>query len=234
MEQYDLLVIQGVPYPKPLVAYLASGEVLWEPLALLMTGIGRLHSIRAKEVFINNELYENTSFRDFKLQLQYYDLAAGMEASSALKSSIIDLADRYKTQKYTLLHGDLNSRNVIINSKDNSFGVIDFEQSHVGNPIYDLAYILSEVYMACLYHGIDMDATMHRLIQAYTKSNTTFDLKNHWVEFKKHLGVQILYRLHGPSKASWSFYMTDMKKRAHIIEVAKLMIMQRMQFGEWS
>lgn len=224
MEQYDLLVIQGVNHAKPLIDYLASGEILGQPLALLMKGIARLHLTGAKQAFIKDEFYANTVFRDYKLQLQYYDLAAGLEADADLKRAIITLADRYKTQKYTVLHGDLNSRNIIVNAQDKSFGVIDFEQSHIGHPVYDLAYILAEVYMSCLYHGLDADVLVSRLLQAYAKSNATIDVGRIMGEFKKHLGVQILYRLYGPSKASWSFYMSDAERRLQIIEAAKALI----------
>lgn len=40
-----------------------------------------------------------------------------------------------------LLHGDLLGQNLLLDIEDNSLGVIDWSQAHIGDPAYDLAVV---------------------------------------------------------------------------------------------
>lgn len=75
-----------------------------------------------------------------------------------------------------LIHGDLGSRHIICDhSKRQLVGIIDFEDSHVGDPAYDFAQLYWEfgsnfVNQILKYYHVNVDSRFHhRLIGFYAK-----------------------------------------------------------------
>lgn len=150
------------------------------------------------------------AFKRYKIGLQYLDLFA------LLPSSLLDGAGAfvaaYIQATDDVVHGDINSRNVLVES--DNIAVIDFEQGHLGDGIYDLAYILSEY---VIFSHARSHAAMESFIDAtwrqYVKVRSGAALDGAEYRFQTHLGFQTLYRLVGPSRTVWSGHLDESVKR---------------------
>ena len=215
----NTLIIEGMPNPILMIDLISTNKLIKNHGASISKTIALLHKKFTRHVYCSAPLYQNTEFRDFKLKLQYEEIAN--ELGQGYYNIILDLVARYKAELITVLHGDLNSRNIIVNGIDsNKLGIIDFEQSHIGNPIYDISYFLCEIYISCLYYNnINLlQEYVNSFLQTYIDNNNTFSLKEYFKDLKLHLAVQIIYRFLGPSRKSWTFYV---KESENIINFAK-------------
>lgn len=149
-------------------------------------------------------MYKNTVFRDHELGWQYTNIAK--ELNSPQREVIHRLLEDYQTQTYCVLHGDINSRNIIIPKHKNQTGVIiDFEQSHIGNPVYDLAYILCEFLISGLNHvnnSLLIDKEIQSAMLCYLEFFDIFLVDNFQKDIILHLLIQAIYRFLGLSKDS--------------------------------
>lgn len=110
------------------------------------------------------------------------------------------------------VHGDLNSRNIL--STEGVVSVIDFEQGHFGEGVYDLAYLLSEYVIRDLRFGVDPEANIMATWKSYCHSCGRNSDAETWRRMRIHLGFQTLYRLVGPSRKVWTGHLDDVKKDA--------------------
>lgn len=226
--EQNILVIEGVNFPIVMIELITTNKIDLFHMQSIAKTIARLHAkYQNNREFINDRVFQNEEFRDFKLTLQYQNIAE--ELGGTYKGIITDLMERYKAQLITVLHGDLNSRNIVVNSKSNTLGIIDFEQSHVGNPIYDIAYFLCEIYISCMYFKKDqlLEDCVNTFLDTYLNHNKTFNFVDHIEELKLHLSVQIIYRFLGPSKNSWTFYIASEEDKKAIIDKAKEILLSK-------
>jgi hypothetical protein len=209
------LLIRGIPNGVDFIEMLASGLNVNRIVSCIndiATCLACLHRVSyLNSYYIEEPLFCNTRFRDFKLEIQYDHIAAKL--GGPLGKSIIDLVKRYKCQYLSVLHGDINSRNIILNSiVDEEVGVIDFEQSHVGNPIYDMAYILSEIFISGISNDLDLKKLVYVFFNSYIISFPGFPIGKYKNDFVLHLATQIIYRFLGPSHNSWTYYVGELQK----------------------
>lgn len=217
----NTLVIDGVSSPIVMIDLISTDCVKLEHLKAIAISIARLHGQLSTSEYLTDPVFINKAFRDFKLKIQYYDIAE--QLGGAYKAIITNLVQRYEQELITVLHGDLNSRNIIINETNDKIGIIDFEQSHVGNPIYDISYFLCEIYTSCLFFKQEQQLKdyVSTFLNTYIAYNDQFDLKEHAIDLKLHLALQIIYRFLGPSRASWTFYIQPEEEKQSILNYAK-------------
>ncbi|MGB3510604.1 MAG: aminoglycoside phosphotransferase family protein [Microcoleaceae cyanobacterium] len=214
-EADSILFVKGLTPGNDLIEFIAEGLPPSGYLSGVLQSLGYLHSYTFNlERYISSSMYKNTVFRDYKLGLQYTNIAK--ELNSAQREVIHRLVEDYKTQTYCVLHGDINSRNIIIPKHKNQTGVIiDFEQSHIGNPVYDIAYILCEFLISGLNH-VDNSVIIDKQIQSamlrYLEVFDIFLIANFQRDLILHLLIQGRYRFLGPSKNSWTFYVKETRK----------------------
>ncbi|MFB6457144.1 aminoglycoside phosphotransferase family protein [Chitinophaga sp. Hz27] len=222
-ESSNTLVIAAVANARPLIDYLSTGKVPVTALVAVARVLARLHTATYNvTAYTEQFLYRNTTFRDYKLGLQYYELSRQLEPDLAALVRL--LADNYKLQQYCVLHGDINSRNIVLNEGTEAIGIIDFEQSHIGHPIYDLSYLLSELLIHQWYFESDaMQQTIRRMLELYFSINTVIQYADIREALNAHIAVQVLYRFLGPSRDSWTHYIVS-PKREQIIEQAKTLL----------
>lgn len=223
----NILIIEGVLHPITMIDLISQNSFKIEHIELISKTIARLHAgFSGNSEICNDPIYRNQEFRDFKLKLQYQNMAEQLEEKCS--NLIYHLLSTYKSQYFTVLHGDLNSRNIVVNSITQEVGIIDFEQSHVGNPIYDITYFLCEVYISCL--NFENSELLFKSVEAFLKTymeyNPDFEIINYLEEMKMHLAVQIIYRFLGPSRDSWTFYINENRKN-HIMNYAKEMLVTK-------
>ncbi|WP_336082982.1 phosphotransferase family protein [Nocardia sp. SSK8] len=217
--QRRAFLMTAAPGERPLNDALARGEL---PAAFL-TGLPRvlagLHQTTYGR-FAPDSLLANTEFRDFKLGLQYDDIAARLTPAEAER--VLRCRREYQRRTDCVTHGDINSRNII--ASDTALGVIDFEQSHLGTPAYDLAYILCEVLISQEAAGADSVAAIGEFLDRYFADFTAAHRDSVEIEVTQHLAVQTLYRFWGPSRAAWTGYV-DEPSGARVIARARELLL---------
>lgn len=161
-----------------------------------------------RKAFIDNA---SDKFKKYKIDLQYNRLLNYLNETSRQNATLF--IDSYINSKEQLVHGDFNSRNILLNTNTNQIGIIDFEQAHIGSGVYDVAYIASELIIrivASQNEDKKLDEYIEKIFNSYYDDR--LNLKTTFVIFSKHLFFQVLYRLVGPSKLAWSGHLNEVKK----------------------
>lgn len=218
-QQTNTLIVEGVPQPTELIYQLQTDTDINALAKDTGKILGQLHTATLDKTSYQTDLYKNTKFRDFKLELQYEKLADHPTMNEQQSQTIRSTLYEYKNMQRCVLHGDINSRN-IITSKTHPGGIIDFEQAHLGHPAYDLAYILSEIHIAAQHHNsTKLKQAAETCLAAHSTTfswDKTPDIEQ---QLNQHLPIQILYRFLGPSHKSWTSYITNQQQKP-IIQTA--------------
>lgn len=207
---------------RPLNDCLSHGE--WPPAFLqrLPQVLAGLHQSSFGR-FEADSIFGNTEFRDFKLALQYDGVAARLGSTEAAR--VLECKRRYQSATKCVTHGDLNSRNIM--TAESALGVIDFEQTHLGTPAYDLSYILCEllISMEAFGAGARAAAAIGVFLDAYFERFDAASRESVEEELTAHLAIQTLYRFWGPSRHSWTFYV-DEPSRERTLGRARALLVQ--------
>jgi tRNA A-37 threonylcarbamoyl transferase component Bud32 len=208
-------------YPKLKVVVMSSvtGDslhgILTQPprveqcLPSLIDWLAALHSLETPPC---GPLTEATkAFKAFKIELQYSRLLPQLPQEK--RDAAASFVRQYLDCEAEPVHGDINSRNVLTGGL--SVAVIDFEQGHLGEGIYDLAYIVSEYVIRELSRDVTPEPFIEEAWERYAEARKTADSLASHARFRVHLGFQTLYRLIGPSRAVWTGHL-NMTQCAHV------------------
>lgn len=109
-----------------------------------------------------------------------------------------------------LIHGDLNAKNILV-TKNSEIVLIDFEHAGLGKRVYDIAYMIADIV-------ISLSLYPYRKEYIYIITTFLLDYINESkLDIKElsflwgHVGVQILYRLTGPSAIFWTQYFSKIQ-----------------------
>ncbi len=220
--QRSAFVMTEAAGDEPLNDYFSRGERPESFLKKLPRVLAELHRSTFGR-FEPGSLFGNTLFRDFKLGLQYDDIAVRLNSVEA--DRVLACRAAYQDRTDCVTHGDINSRNII--AADAALGVIDFEQSHLGTPAYDLSYILCEllISMETFGAGSEVAPIFGVFLDHYFEHFDAASRESVETEMSQHLAIQTLYRFWGPSRAAWTFYVDD--PTAHrVIDSARTLLMR--------
>ncbi len=143
-----------------------------------------------------------TSFKSHKMRLQYCSLMPILTAPA--RSRVSALVDCYASEVECVVHGDLNSRNVLVTKDGCRATVIDFEQAHLGTRVFDVAYLLSEFFLRLwLHRRAFLSAAIVDFLQGY-QSGYSGDDESFQRAVGIHLWPQLIYRFVGPSRMTWT------------------------------
>ena len=210
-----------------LIDFLSKGNIPDNFLSQLPVALACLHESTYGK-YGPDSIYGNQEFRDFKLNLQYDGIIPFL--SSVEAKAVMDCKKLYQQKFECVTHGDINSRNILIG--DVNIGIIDFEQSHLGSPSYDLSYILCElVISAYQFHKHEkLGLLITTFLDQYFNTFTSGDRSEIEREITKHLAIQTIYRFVGPSRSSWTFYV-DEKVKDVLINRCKKMLLEDQLVG---
>jgi hypothetical protein len=201
----DAIIMECVSDAEPLIGRLSIGAM---PAALpaIAVGLARFHTRNSRGLSEREDLDAGTAMRDYKLHLQY--LAASELFAPHARQAVRNVVNRYRDCRSTVVHGDFNSRNILLTaSPGHGACIVDFEQCHVGAPIYDVAYIVAELVIcaAASSEPLTQHANVRRFVASYLAAagSTEVDLRDAAI----HLSCQILYRFRGPSSNEWTWYV---------------------------
>lgn len=222
--QYDhekcALLMTEAAGRSPLITLLAKGEIPESVLTVLPSILAELHT-ETNGRFGEDSIYDNSIFRDFKLDLQYDGIVKYLTKQE--EKLVLDCKEQYRSRKLCVTHGDINSRNILVG--ENCLSVIDFEQSHLGAPAYDISYILCEILISVISHGhiSDLKIIVSKFLDSYFESSASVDRLNVETEITQHLAIQTMYRFWGPSHLSWTFFVNEDRKGLIIEYCRKLL-----------
>ena len=215
-------IMEAIPEANCLLEHLSSGQCPDAIKIILPTALAHFHNAARSEQYTNTPLSDNR-FRDYKIDLQYHNMARLLDPKR--EKILHDFANWYKQQKECITHGDLNSKNVLI-APDGAVYVIDFEQAHLGTPAYDLAFILSELFIAEVQY--QKNPAFHNLskifAERYLNALEGYDSVNVAKEASLHLAAQIIYRFKGPSCKVWTSYVTKEAREKALEKAADLIV----------
>ena len=104
--------------------------------------LGTWHQLSATKLRDLSDLDDVAGFKELRIEpyhrtvaARYPDLAGAIEGAI---EGLLDLGPRR-----TFVHGDFSPKNILLG--DGGLFVIDFEVAHVGNPLFDVAFLISHL-----------------------------------------------------------------------------------------
>jgi len=161
-----------------------------------------LHSQDARDKFSEDLLFEQLRITPF------YGTVAGKNPQLAPK--IMSLVSELKSMKSTLVHGDFSPKNIMI-SEDLDVFILDFEVTHTGNPVFDLAFLTAHL-LCKFYREQDsrnralLRQTAHDFLNAYDAESQ----QQHAPSLAWHTALIALARVEGTSLVN---YLDDSAQR---------------------
>jgi 5-methylthioribose kinase len=107
----------------------------------LGTTLSQWHNYGAVNLDSHKKFMEDTLFDQLRIDPFYRFVAAkNIYLQDSIHRLIVDL----ESDKSTIVHGDFSPKNFMVTEDDHVY-VLDFEVMHVGNPVFDLAYIMAHL-----------------------------------------------------------------------------------------
>jgi tRNA A-37 threonylcarbamoyl transferase component Bud32 len=172
-----------------------------EQVSHVLAWLGSLHALENPNILSISANSE--AFKRYKATLQYQKIFELLLENNLEAANVF--LNEHLTSQETLLHGDLNTRNIII-CVDGRIAIIDFEQGQVGCGSHDAAYLISEIVIASFVVNEEIETLINLLWSCYEPDVINIDKHK---RFRRHLCFQVLYRLKGPSRHIWTGHLSD-------------------------
>ena len=188
---------------------LLSGIVDLEVARQLGEILGKWHSCSANNREILDEYSEDSLFDQLRIDPFYRELG---RVHSALNNRIQGLILEILGMKNYLVHGDFSPKNILVYER--RVTVIDFEVAHAGNPIFDLAFLISHLLCKSFYSEAE---TAHQIsecadlfLESYEKSGIKAGATLGW-----HVAALALARVDGKSPVHYLDALRQAALREH-------------------
>lgn len=179
-------LLEGVIYPE-IGAKLGHTLATWH-------NFGR-NSEESREKFSEDLLFEQLRITPF------YGTVAGKNPS--LSPRIMSLVKELKSEKTTLVHGDFSPKNIMI-SEDQDIYILDFEVTHTGNPVFDLAFLTA--HLLCKFYR-EQDShnrgLLRKTAQDFLKAYDAESEITHAPSLAWHTALIALARVEGTSLVNY-------------------------------
>ena len=164
-----ILILDRVPVGSTVwKSDLLDGVINPDIAEVLGTTLAQWHNFGEKDKEARMQFMEDSLFEQLRIDPFYRFVAAKNEA---LKPVITKLINELEGDKTTIVHGDFSPKNIMVGMDDQVY-ILDFEVTHVGNPVFDLAFLLA--HLMCKRFRTDepleeklLGAAAERFINAY-------------------------------------------------------------------
>lgn len=126
-------------------------------------------------------------------------------AIPSIGPEVKQVISRLRSRRRCLVHGDFSPKNVLVSPDGSDILVIDFEVAHLGDPEFDLAFLLSHLTLKAIHLPAladRLDALGNAFLAAYM-SAVPDDLHPDVTWLLRHIGALLLARVHGKSPAEY-------------------------------
>ena len=180
------LVLEGVIYPE-IGAKLGHTLATWH-------NFGR-SSEESRKKFSEDLLFEQLRITPF------YGTVAGKNPS--LSPRIMSLVKELKSEKTTLVHGDFSPKNIMISEAQDVY-ILDFEVTHTGNPVFDLAFLTAHL-LCKFYREQDFHnrGLLRQTAQDFLKAYDAESEITHAPSLAWHTALIALARVEGTSLVNY-------------------------------
>ena len=118
----------------------------------LGTTLAQWHNFGASNRDARSKFMEDTLFDQLRID-PFYRFVANKNID--LREPINQLISELEKDKSTIVHGDFSPKNFMVTENDHVY-VLDFEVMHVGNPVFDLAFIMAHL-LCKFFHAPNAD-----------------------------------------------------------------------------
>ncbi len=121
-----------------------------------------------------------------------------------LQESLQRLSKELLERDLCFVHGDYSPKNMLV--KNGDMTLLDFEVGHYGNPVFDLGFFLTHLFLKTLKHRRrfgDYQELIRVFWRSYVAQLGRLDPEKMEVSFLPHLGVIMLARIDGKSKVNY-------------------------------
>lgn len=209
-EKEGYLIIEGFENIISLLEKIKNATFPKQAILSLAKAIAKIHQETFIEHNKNFDLYNN-KWLDLKLKYTYYEMVKLLDKKTA--KILQDFANNYKKQRFVLTHGDLCSINILIDDREkNCVHLIDFEDSHIGTPSFDLGYLLSEYFIAgenFPENKKEIYQNIQEFLNIYFLTFNKQDRNIVEIETTIHTASMMLFRTFGLSKDTFTKYLKN-------------------------
>ena len=150
---------------------LLDGVINPDIAGVLGTTLAMWHNFGEKDKEARLQFMEDSLFEQLRVDPFYRFVAAKNEN---LKTVINNLISELEGDKTTIVHGDYSPKNIMV-GMDEQVYILDFEVTHVGNPVFDLAFLLAHLLCKLFRTNEPLEekmliASAQRFISAYEEN----------------------------------------------------------------
>ena len=136
------LVLERVPHSATVwKSDLLEGTIYPEIGAKLGHTLATWHNLGRSSEESRKKFSEDLLFEQLRIT-PFYGTVAGK--NPPLSPRIMSLVKELKSEKTTLVHGDFSPKNIMISEAQDVY-ILDFEVTHTGNPVFDLAFLTAHL-----------------------------------------------------------------------------------------
>jgi 5-methylthioribose kinase len=164
----------------------------------LGTTLAQWHNFGILNPAAHNKFMEDTLFDQLRID-PFYRFVASKNVD--LRESIHRLIVELEQDKSTIVHGDFSPKNFMVTEDDHVY-VLDFEVMHVGNPVFDLAFILAHL-LCKFFHAPNAQEAAELSNIAKTFLNAYLELSQISETLVLHTALIALARVEGKSPVNY-------------------------------
>jgi len=141
---------------------------------------------------------EDSLFEQLRIDPFYRFVAA---KNPQIEVSIRKLINELEGDKTTVVHGDFSPKNIMVATNDDIY-ILDFEVTHVGNPVFDLAFLTA--HLLCKFFRTD--DRLHAKLLANTAISFIKEyqgIRRIAPTFTRHAALIALARVEGKSPVNY-------------------------------
>jgi len=180
---------------------LLSGKVDQQIAATLGSILSTWHNATVHGSTLSERFHEVESFEALRVDPFYRTVARRMPGSSR---RILEYVDEMLARRICLVHGDFSPKNVLV-SPDSRLWIIDYEVAHLGDPAFDLAFLLCHLTLKSV-HRPELAPAYDRCAAEFTSAyevQARPELSPSWPYVLGHVGCLLLARVCGKSPAGY-------------------------------
>ena len=203
---------------------LLAGDIDPAVGARLGTVLGSLHSARVDAD--TDWLDQQDAFHALRVDPYHNAVAARLPIVADQVHAVVD---SMAATRRCFVHGDYSPKNVLVG--DNALWVVDFEVAHIGDPAFDVAFMLSHLILKGIHRPTDRDRLRRcagEFVDAYAISSTQASIVQ-GQHLLGHLSCLLLSRAAGKSPVE---YLGPPEKET-VIAVASRALTDEVDSVDW-
>ena len=194
-----ILVLERVPVGSTVwKSDLLAGVINPDIGATLGKTLATWHNYGQANPQVKVKFVEDTLFDQLRIDPFYRFVAA---KNPQIEVAIGKLINELEADKTTIVHGDFSPKNIMVAMNDEIY-ILDFEVTHVGNPVFDLAFLIA--HLVCKFFRTD------DRLQAKLLANTATTFVKEYEKIRpispsvaKHAALIALARVEGKSPVNY-------------------------------